>query len=225
MTASSTVIVNPITTHTATVVWIHGLGTSSASWSSFVEQLSEQFPHVKWILPNAPSIPVTFQGGQRTTAWFDIRELGLKLTTNEDRDGILDSLAKINQIIKDEVDRGIPSNRIAVGGFSQGGVLSLLTALTSEYKLAAIFGCSGWIPIADTLKNLLSGANKETPIQMYHGDADYDILLEVEQNSFDFIKQLGYNVQLKVFPGMNHSFSPEEALDISSILEKNLGAI
>jgi predicted esterase len=43
------------------------------------------------------------------------------------------------------VDNGIPANRIVVGGFSQGCVLSLLTGLTSEYKFAGIVGCSGWL--------------------------------------------------------------------------------
>jgi predicted esterase len=48
-------------------------------------------------------------------------------------------------LIRDEVDNGIPANRIVVGGFSQGCVLSLLTGLTSEYKLGGIIGCSGWL--------------------------------------------------------------------------------
>lgn len=51
----------------------------------------------------------------------------------------------VNSIIRDEVDNGIPANRIIVGGFSQGCVLSLLTGLTSEYKLGGIIGCSGWL--------------------------------------------------------------------------------
>lgn len=51
----------------------------------------------------------------------------------------------VNRIIRDEVDNGIPANRIIVGGFSQGCVVSLLTGLTSEYKLGGIIGCSGWL--------------------------------------------------------------------------------
>lgn len=54
----------------------------------------------------------------------------------------------VNKFIRDEVDNGIPANRIIVGGFSQGCALSLITGLTSEYKLAGIIGCSGWLPLS-----------------------------------------------------------------------------
>jgi predicted esterase len=60
----------------------------------------------------------------------------------------------VNQLIRQEVDGGIPSDRIIVGGFSQGGVLSLLTGLTADYKLAGIIGCSCWLTMADQIKSV-----------------------------------------------------------------------
>lgn len=54
----------------------------------------------------------------------------------------------MNKLIREEVDSGIPSERIVVGGFSQGCVISLLSGLTSELKLAGIIGCSGWLALA-----------------------------------------------------------------------------
>ena len=55
----------------------------------------------------------------------------------------------VNGLIRQEVDNGIPSDRIVVGGFSQGCVLSLLTGLTSEYKFGGVIGCSGWLALAE----------------------------------------------------------------------------
>ena len=39
-------------------------------------------------------------------------------------------------LIEAEIEAGIPSDRIVVAGFSQGGALTLFTALTTEHTLA-----------------------------------------------------------------------------------------
>lgn len=41
------------TAHTATVIFLHGLGDSGAGWEPVAQMLAPQLPHVKWILPNA----------------------------------------------------------------------------------------------------------------------------------------------------------------------------
>lgn len=58
----------------------------------------------------------------------------------------------VNRIITDEVDAGIPSDRIVLGGFSQGGAMALLTGLTHERSLAGLAVMSGWAPALKTLK-------------------------------------------------------------------------
>ncbi|KAL0581414.1 hypothetical protein ABG067_008455, partial [Albugo candida] len=79
-------------------------------------------------------------GGYPMPAWFDLSGLDKSSLKNEDEKGLLSSMTSVNQIIRDEVDNGIPANRIILGGFSQGCALSLLTGLSSEYKLAGIIG-------------------------------------------------------------------------------------
>ncbi|KAI9014600.1 Phospholipase/carboxylesterase/thioesterase [Phycomyces nitens] len=222
MSALSSVIINSTTKQTATVVWMHGLGDTGAGWSFLAEQLSGLFPYVKWILPNAPLVPVTLNGGMAMPAWFDIKSLSRKDASSEDSDGMLRTVATINQILRDEVDKGIPANRIVLGGFSQGSAMSLLTGLTSEYKLAAIIGCSGWLPMASRIQSMMSDANKKTPILMCHGDADPVVSFAYGQESAERLKQLKYDVEFKSYPNLPHSASPQELLDISSFLKKNL---
>lgn len=66
--------------------------------------------------------------------------------------GMLQSARSINQLITAEVDSGIDSSRIVLGGFSQGGTMSLLTGLTGERKLAGLAVLSGWLPIRQKIK-------------------------------------------------------------------------
>jgi len=51
--------------------------------------------------------------------WFDILSLG-HVMTKQDEDGILKSVNLVHKLITEEVDAGIPSDRVVVGGFSQG---------------------------------------------------------------------------------------------------------
>lgn len=72
---------------------------------------------------------------------------------------MLASVRSISSLVSSEIDAGIPANRIVVGGFSQGAVISYLTALTSERKLAGVVALSGFLGMADKIKSVsLMGA-------------------------------------------------------------------
>lgn len=60
--------------HTATVIIIHGLGDSAMTWSIPVEswRRSGNMDEVKFVLPNAPEIPISANMGTEMQAWFDI---------------------------------------------------------------------------------------------------------------------------------------------------------
>jgi lysophospholipase-2 len=58
---------------------------------------------------------------------------------------MLQSVASVDALIQAEVDAGIPEEKIIVGGFSQGGAVAILTALTTKRKLAGTVGLSCWV--------------------------------------------------------------------------------
>lgn len=60
---------------------------------------------------------------------------------------VLCNLFSVKNLISEEEKQGIQSNRIMVGGFSQGGAVSLYTAFTLEKPLAGIIGLSTWMPL------------------------------------------------------------------------------
>lgn len=59
--------------HTATLIFSHGLGDTGHGWSFLAEQLAHAFPYVKFMFPNAPSIPITLNGGYKMPGWFDVK--------------------------------------------------------------------------------------------------------------------------------------------------------
>ncbi|KAI7874631.1 Phospholipase/carboxylesterase [Lichtheimia hyalospora FSU 10163] len=221
-TSLTSVIVGAKAKHTATVFWFHGLGDSGAGWSFLADELSNMFPHVKWILPNAPMIPITINQGMRMPGWFDLSGLDRSIAQNQDEKGMLSSMTSINALIRNEVDSGIPSERIVIGGFSQGCVMSLLTGLTSEYKFGGVVGCSGWLGMHEKFASMASDANKKTPILMCHGDADPVVDYNIGKESATFLEKLGYDIKFKTYSGLVHSASPQELADIASFLKERL---
>ena len=65
---------------------------------------------------------------------------------------MLKTVHSLSQLITNEVDQGIPADRIVLGGFSQGGAMSLLAGLTTERKLGGIAVMSGWLPLRNKFK-------------------------------------------------------------------------
>jgi lysophospholipase I len=119
----------------------------------------------------------------------------------EDAPGILRSQSYLNSLVQAEISGGIPSERIVVGGFSQGGAMSIFSGLTSAVKLAGIIGMSAWLPLSGSFKSHLpaDNINKATPILMAHGDVDPVVRFEWANETQKILKADGYDVTLKVY--------------------------
>ena len=86
---------------------------------------------------------------------FDIQEFNPRSGIRaDDEPGMLSSVRTIQQLISSELDAGIPSDRILVGGFSQGAVIAYLTGITSERKLAGVVALSGFLGMAGKIKSV-----------------------------------------------------------------------
>jgi lysophospholipase-1 len=91
--------------------------------------------------------------GMSMPSWFDILSFGFD--SDEDERGMLQTAHSLNQLITAEMDAtGVPAARIVLGGFSQGGSMSLLTGLTSERRLAGVAVLSGWTPLRKKFKSV-----------------------------------------------------------------------
>jgi len=216
------------TKHTATVIFAHGLGDSGHGWKPVAEAFAADpsLQHIKWVLPHAPNRAVSVNFGMVMPAWSDLRSFDLE--QEEDEKGLLESSKKLSDLISAEVDSGIGSERVVLGGFSQGGAMSLLTGLTSERKLAGVAVLSGFLPLSSKFKGMLNDHAKTIPIFWGHGTDDPLVLPKFATRSVGFLKtQCGISetgdetpagLKFKMYPGLEHSSSPEELSDLKSWL-------
>ncbi len=199
----------------AGVIWLHGLGADGHDFVPFAPQL--RFPRgcePRFVFPHAPVQAVTINNGVRMRAWYDI--LGLSADAREDEPGIRRSVARVEKLIREEQEGGIPAHRIVIAGFSQGGAIALHTALRHAATLAGILVLSAWLPLPGTLGEA-SSANERTPILMCHGLYDPILPIQLAERSRDALTGRGYAVEWKTYP-MEHQVCAPEAVDISAWL-------
>lgn len=204
---------------TAFVIWLHGLGADGHDFEPVVQMLN--LPHIKFILPHAPYRPVTLNNGYEMRAWYDI--FGLQPDSPQDEVGINSMQTTINSMIEAEIARGIPSHRILLAGFSQGGAIALHTATRFNQPLAGVLALSTYLPLKNQLQEKQHVANQQLPIWMAHGRHDSVITLSTAQSSRQALESAGYKVEWHEYE-MPHSVCEEEVNDIRNFLLRVLPA-
>ena len=202
------------------MIWLHGLGATAHDFESVPPELG--LPDdlaVRFIFPQAPSIPVTLNYGMVMPAWYDIRSLGGG--RNQDVDGIRQSEGQVRALIEREIERGVPASRIVVGGFSQGGAIALQTGLRHGERLAGIMVLSAYLLLADETREERSEANADVPIFMAHGTHDPVVQFPMAEQSRDALLAMDYELEWHTYP-MAHQVCLEEIEAIGSWLTRVL---
>ena len=200
------------------IIWLHGLGADGHDFEPVVPALSlgAERP-LRFVFPHAPVRPVTVNGGVPMRAWFDI--ISASRDAAEDQQGIWQSVAAVAELVQREKERGIAGDRILMAGFSQGGAIALITALTHDEKLAGIIALSTFLPIADEVGTKLSAANRGIEVFMGHGVHDSMVSFRYGRNSRRKLTDFGARVSWHEYP-MDHGVMPDEVADIRQFLNR-----
>jgi lysophospholipase-2 len=210
---------------TGLVVIMHGLGDSAEGFADVAEQIASQMPHLKIILPTAPTQPVTMNMGMPMPSWYDLT--GLDERSNERCKGIAESRQTVVDILDAEhQSTKLPYDRMMLMGFSQGGAMSLFTGmqLPKEKKLGGIVVMSGYLPARAQFA--LTPGLEETPILHCHGEADPMVQIGMARRSHEVVKnELGASqYELKTYAGLVHTVSMDELQDVQNFIQKILPA-
>lgn len=215
-----TVEINPPPPPVAVVVWLHGLGADGHDFEPVVPELRlpEDLP-VRFVFPHAPERAVTAFGGQRARAWFDFSPGG-----SVDLPGLEKSVRQVHDLIQDEIDNGVPAERILLAGFSQGGVLALRTGLYYPKRLAGILALSTFLADSEKLATEQAQINARIPILMCHGQQDAVLPMTMGKSSFVTLRDAGYDIEWREYP-MGHEVCAQEIRDISVWLQSAIGPV
>ncbi len=201
------------------VIWMHGLGADGSDFEPIVPALGlTESPAFRFVFPNAPSRPVTCNGGYVMPAWYDIISLAPE-SREIDESGLVESMDVIRQFIAREVERGIPAKHVFLAGFSQGGAVAYSTALTHPEPLAGVIALSTYIPSARLITRNLSAANRHLPIFVAHGLEDCVVSPALGEQAIKLVETYGYLPEWHTYP-MEHEVCIEEIAAIGTWLRQ-----
>jgi lysophospholipase II len=204
----------------AALIFLHGLGDTPAGWSSLKHVLPSIKPslkNVEYVFPPAPITSITINGGTQMPGWFDLFDWPIGISAKDDREGILRSVQQIRQQVAKLEEKGIPKNRIVVGGFSQGGAIAMLTAYMDPERFAGCVALSGWLTLKGELN--VSDAAKETPLFWGHGSYDDKVLFVQQAHGIKILQDKGVSSILHESYPMGHSSDEDETIAMANFLD------
>lgn len=167
-------------------------------WIRFLLGQDMTFGHIKMVFPTAPLQKYTPLDGevirifffksfgmnlnflflvQLSNVWFDRKSISIE--AKECRLSLASIYETVGELLKTEIDAGIPENRIIVGGFSMGGALAMHTGFHINQSLAGVFAISSFLNrgsiVYDSLKNRTNSLKPLPNFLMFHGERSVEI--------------------------------------------------
>ncbi|ABA72715.1 alpha/beta fold hydrolase [Pseudomonas fluorescens] len=212
-------ILQPVKPADACVIWLHGLGADRYDFLPVAEALQESLLSTRFVLPQAPTRPVTINGGYAMPSWYDIKAMSPARAI--DRDELEASADRIIELIEEQRSSGIDASRIFLAGFSQGGAVVYHTAfLKWQGPLGGVLALSTYAPtFSDELE--LSASQQRIPVLALHGQFDNVVQNSMGRTAYEYLKANGVTVTWQEYP-MEHEVLPEEIRDIGTWLSERL---
>ncbi len=201
---------NPV----GSVIWLHGLGADGHDFEPIVPELRlpDELP-LRFVFPHAPVRPVTINGGMAMRAWYDI--LSLDAAGRADAQGVRESTALLEALVRREMERGLDADRIVVAGFSQGGAIAINAVLHAQVRLAGLMALSTYLALPGELAGGVG--HNDLPVFMAHGSFDPMIPMQWGRASADKLIEAGFSLEWHDYP-MPHAVCPQEISDIRAWL-------
>ncbi|KAK2745231.1 hypothetical protein FQN57_003926 [Myotisia sp. PD_48] len=173
------IIFPPKTTHTHSMIILHGRGGSGLevsvgfmgdmSRSQILYDFAAQFPGMKFIFPSAKIRRARFLR-QDFPQWFDQIPLAMPIEQRTELylEGLRDSTRFLQTLVDAEIEL-VGAGNVIIGGYSQGVAQSLQLLLSyvderGRGPLGGYFGFSGWLPFQKQLAALVPpGFEYKTP--------------------------------------------------------------
>ena len=183
------------------VVLLHGYGADGNDLIGLAEAWRGPLPTTAFVAPHAPQpLPFEAMGGRQ---WFDLTFRD----ASELRRGTLAAAPALDRFLDAQLARlGLPPDRLALVGFSQGTMMALHVGLRRSVAPAAIVGYSGVVAGPDQLAAEITA---RPPVQLIHGEADEVIPVGALSLTREALAAAGVPLEWHVAPGLGHGIDED----------------
>lgn len=171
------------------IVALHGWGANARDLTSLAPAFN--LPDYEFVFADAPFAHPQVPGGKM---WYDLQ--------GNDSKGLIESRRLLTEFLLSlESSTGVPLSKTILGGFSQGGAMTLDVGLT--LPLAGLICLSGYLhsqsPVAGSVL---------PPVLIVHGTQDRIVPVSAAVRSRDSFTDWGASVQYHEF-AMGHEIQPQ----------------
>ncbi len=181
---------------TSAVILLHGLGDSGSGLIDLGGVWQRGLPDTEFLAPNAPfhcdMAPFGFQ-------WFSAQDW----TPSVILEGIKKAAPYLDEFIDHVItSRGLPANKVALVGFSQGTMMSLYVAPRRSESLAGVLGYSGALFGSEELRK---EKKSSPPVLLVHGMLDEVVPFTAMAHAYSGLQNVNINVDAIGRPDLYHS--------------------
>jgi len=186
------------------IICIHGRGASAEDILTVADEL--ELDDVAYLAPQAAG-----------NTWYPYSFLA---PLNDNQPGLNSALGVVAGIVDDLSAQQIPSERVAVLGFSQGACLSLEYAARHARRYAAVIAFSGGLIGPPGAPREYTGSMDGTPLFIGCSDIDPHIPVERVRESAVVFRGLSAHVEERIYPRMGHTINGDEISRVRKLLAR-----
>lgn len=129
------------------------------------------------------------------------------------------ALRRLDALVSDLLARAIPSERLALMGFSQGACLVLEFTVRHPRRYGAVIGLTGGLIGPPGTPREYPGSLAGTRVFLGTSDPDPHVPLARVRETEAVLGRMGATVQLRRYPGLPHTINEDEVAVSRSILQ------
>lgn len=185
------------------VIMLHGLGANGADLIDLARYWENDLPDTVFVSPDAPfpcdMAPVGHQ-------WFSLQDWSVE--------SLLEGAKMAEPVLNDFISKtleqyGLPDEKLALVGFSQGTMMALYAGPRRKNRIAGVLGYSGALIGGEGLSD---AAIHKLPVRLVHGDIDFVVPVQAYQMAKATLELAGFEVSGGITRGLAHSID-ESGID------------
>lgn len=178
------------------ILLLHGVGADGRAMAPLAQALRSEFPQAAVLAPDAPH---RFDGGGLGRQWFSV--MGVTEDNRVERvAGVLPGL--VDWIRATQARLGVGPVATAIGGFSQGAILALETAVAHDGLAGRVLAFGG------RFARLPAAAPQHTTVHLFHGGADPVIASAHARHAIETLGALQGDATMDIAEGVGHELHP-----------------
>ena len=178
------------------ILLLHGWGSDGGAMAPLAQALRAAFPQAAVLAPDGPQATPAGSPGRQ---WYGIRRRDQEAWQRR----VAGAVPPLQDWVRAQQRRlGVASAATAIGGFSQGAILSLALALHDDGiagRVLAFGGCFATPPAA---------APRHTTVHLFHGGADTVVPADASRRALQWMAELNGDATLDIAEGIGHEIHP-----------------